>query len=114
MQAAERRNHRSTFRFPATSHYLEALARREGLSAAVLSDEDGPIAGKSPIGADLDDVAGLGTLGLRGNVVRELGDVVWAQTLRIAGRTFTLTTVGGRVTAADVEADLGRIFARAG
>jgi hypothetical protein len=110
---AERRSRRSPYRFPATSRYLEALVEREGLSAAVLSDEDGPIAGRSDIGADLDDLAGLGTLGLRGHVAREGGDEVWSQSVRVGDRLLVLTTVGGRVREAQVEQDLGRILARA-
>ncbi len=107
----DRRARRSPFRFPATALYLDALMRREGLSAAVLSDDDGPIAGGSTVGADLDDVASLGALGLRGSLVRDVGHEVWSQTLRLAGRSFTLMTLGGRVHSCDVERDLGRIFA---
>lgn len=107
----ERRARRSPFRFPATSLYLDALMRREGLTAAVLSDDDGTIAGRSTVGADLDDVASLGALGLRGSMVRDVGHEVWSQTLRLAGRSCVLTTLGGRVRASDVEGDLGRIFA---
>ena len=109
--ASDRRARRSSYRFPATSLYLDALVRREGLSGVVLADEDGPVAGRSPVGGDLDDLPSLGVLGLRGDLVRDLGQEVWSQTLRLAGRTFVLTTVGGRVRGADVEADLGRIFA---
>jgi hypothetical protein len=110
--SSERRRRRSPHRYPATSHYLESLLAREGLTAAVLSDADGPIAGKSTIGADLDDVANLGTLGIQGALGRELGDEVWAQSLRIGGDSLTLTTLGGRVKKTDVESDLARIFRR--
>jgi hypothetical protein len=107
----DRRTRRSSFRFPATALYLDALVRREGLSAAVLADEDGPMAGRSAVGGDLDDLASLGALGLRGSLVRDVGHEVWAQTLRVGDRNLVLTTLGGRVRAADVERDLGRIFA---
>ena len=108
----ERRFRRSEHRYPATSLYLESLLQKEGLSAAVLSDADGPIAGKSTMGADLDDVANLGKLGMSGALVRELGDEVWAQSLRVHGDSLTLTTLGGRVKKTDVESDLTRIFRR--
>lgn len=111
-RAVERRFRRSEHRYPATSHYLESLLQKEGLTAAVLSDADGPIAGKSTIGADIDDVANLGALGMSGALVGELGDEVWAQSLRVHGDALTLTTLGGRVKKTDVEGDLARIFKR--
>jgi len=112
MPSPERRRRRSDHRYPAASHYLESLLRKEGLTAAVLSDADGPIAGKSTIGADFDDVASLGALGMSGAQVYELGGELWTQSLRIEGDSLVLTTLGGRVKKTDVEADLARIFKR--
>ena len=114
MPSTERRRRRSDHRYPATSMYLESLMEREGLTAAVLSDADGPIAGKSTMGADLDDVASLGALGMSGARMREMGHEMWAQTLRIHGDALVLTTLGGRVKKTDVEGDLARIFKRVG
>ncbi len=112
--SVERRRRRSAHRYPATSLYLASLIAREGLTAAVLSDADGPIAGKSTMGADLDDVASLGALGMSGGLggLGGLGNEVWAQSLRIGGDSLVLTTLGGRVRKTDVEGDLARIFKR--
>lgn len=96
----DRRCLRSPYRYRAAELYLDAVCVRRGLSALVLSDEVGVLAGSGPLGCDLDDLA-----------ARSYGDRdVHAAPLTLVGRAHRLTALGGAVDVEQLRPDLERIL----
>jgi hypothetical protein len=108
---AERRQSRSPYRYRAAELYLDAVCTRRGLSAIVLSDEVGVLAGSGPLGCDLDDLALAGAARLGRPASRSLSDRdVHAAPLTLVGRPHRLTALGGTFDADGVQGDLERIL----
>lgn len=107
----DRRYLRSAYRYRAAELYLDAVCARQGLSALVLSDEVGVLAGSGPLGCDLDDLAAAGAARGGKKAARSFGDRgVFAEPLVLVGRKHQLTALGGSVDATRVGSDLERIL----
>lgn len=104
----ERRRHRTEARHLAIDYYLEALGRRQGAEALVLSDAQGLVIGGAGSG-DREELAALGAASAAATFRHEAG-LLHVTRLSAAGVPVVLTCRGGMVAAEACAADLSRLL----